>query len=107
MVRPIPSRVSCGIIEKIILHTIYITKAAEYALAHGFDYFTTTLSVSPHKNAQVLNETGLRLEKEYGVKYLVSPFCKTDFIFNWKHVHQPGLLLNTLIILVFWCLQEA
>lgn len=51
-------------------------KAAEYALAHGFDYFTTTLSVSPHKNAQVLNETGLRLEKEYGVKYLVSDFKK-------------------------------
>ncbi len=51
-------------------------KAAEYALAHGFDYFTTTLSLSPHKNAQVLNETGLRLEKEYGVKYLVSDFKK-------------------------------
>ncbi len=51
-------------------------KAAEYALAHGFDYFTTTLSVSPHKNAQVLNETGLKLEKEYGVKYLVSDFKK-------------------------------
>ena len=51
-------------------------KAAEYALAHGFDYFTTTLSVSPHKNAQVLNETGLSLEKEYGVKYLVSDFKK-------------------------------
>lgn len=50
--------------------------AAEYALAHGFDYFTTTLSVSPHKNAQKLNETGLRLEKEYGVKYLVSDFKK-------------------------------
>lgn len=51
-------------------------KAAEYALAHGFDYFTTTLSVSPYKNAQVLNETGLKLEKEYGVKYLVSDFKK-------------------------------
>lgn len=51
-------------------------KAAEYAVMHGFDYFTTTLSVSPHKNAQVLNEIGLRLEKEYGVKYLVSDFKK-------------------------------
>jgi len=50
--------------------------AAEYALLHGFDYFTTTLSVSPHKNAQKLNETGLMLEKEYGVKYLVSDFKK-------------------------------
>ncbi len=50
--------------------------AAGYAQKHGFDYFTTTLSVSPHKNAQKLNETGLRLEKEYGVKYLVSDFKK-------------------------------
>ena len=50
--------------------------AAEYALLHGFDYFTTTLSVSPHKNAQKLNETGLMLGKEYGVKYLVSDFKK-------------------------------
>jgi len=51
-------------------------EAAEYALAHGFDYFTTTLSLSPHKNAQKLNDTGLALEKEYGVKYLVSDFKK-------------------------------
>lgn len=50
--------------------------AAEYALLHGFDYFTTTLSVSPHKNAQKLNETGVMLGKEYGVKYLVSDFKK-------------------------------
>ncbi len=51
-------------------------KAAEYAALHGFDYFTTTLSISPHKNAEVLNNIGLRLEKEYGVKYLVSDFKK-------------------------------
>lgn len=51
-------------------------KAAGYASLHGFDYFTTTLSVSPHKNAQVLNEIGLKLEKEYGVRYLVSDFKK-------------------------------
>lgn len=51
-------------------------EAAEYASLHGFDYFTTTLSISPHKNAQVLNETGLRLGEEYGVRYLVSDFKK-------------------------------
>lgn len=50
--------------------------AAEYAGEHGFDYFTTTLSVSPHKNAAVLNEIGLRLAQEYGVPYLVSDFKK-------------------------------
>ncbi|MCD7825385.1 MAG: epoxyqueuosine reductase QueH [Clostridiaceae bacterium] len=51
-------------------------KAAEYAKENGFDYFTTTLSVSPHKNAQKLNEIGLRLAQEYSVPYLVSDFKK-------------------------------
>lgn len=51
-------------------------EAAIYAKEHGFDYFTTTLSVSPHKNAQKLNEIGLRLAKEYQVEYLVSDFKK-------------------------------
>ena len=51
-------------------------EAAEYAKQNGFDFFTTTLSISPHKNAQKLNEIGLRLQEEYGVKYLVSDFKK-------------------------------
>ena len=51
-------------------------KAAEYAKEHHFDYFTTTLSVSPHKNAPKLNEIGLRLAQEYGIPYLVSDFKK-------------------------------
>lgn len=51
-------------------------KAAEYAKEHGFDYFTTTLSVSPHKNAAKLNEIGLRLAQEYDIPYLVSDFKK-------------------------------
>ena len=51
-------------------------KAAEYAKEHGFDYFTTTLSVSPHKNAAKLNEIGLRLAGEYEIPYLVSDFKK-------------------------------
>lgn len=51
-------------------------EAARYAAEHGFDYFTTTLSVSPHKNAAKLNEIGLRLGQEYGIQYLVSDFKK-------------------------------
>lgn len=51
-------------------------EAAVAAKAGDFDYFTTTLSVSPHKNARKLNEIGLRLQEEYGVKYLVSDFKK-------------------------------
>ena len=51
-------------------------EAALYAKEHGFDYFTTTLSVSPHKNAQKLNEIGLRLAQKYDQPYLVSDFKK-------------------------------
>lgn len=51
-------------------------ESARYAKENGFDFFTTTLSISPHKNAQKLNEIGLRLQEEYGVRYLVSDFKK-------------------------------
>ena len=43
-----------------------------------FDYFTTTLSISPHKDAQRLNSIGKILEEEYGVKYLYSDFKKKE-----------------------------
>lgn len=51
-------------------------EAALVAKEGGFDYFTTTLSVSPHKNVWKLNEIGLRLQEEYGIAYLVSDFKK-------------------------------
>ena len=44
----------------------------------GFDYFTTTLSISPLKNAQKLNEIGIRLGEQVGVPYLVSDFKKKN-----------------------------
>jgi len=53
-------------------------KAAQYAAAHGFDYMTTTLSVSPHKNAVWLNAIGKELEAAYGVRYLLSDFKKQN-----------------------------
>jgi len=40
--------------------------------------FATTLTVSPHKNAEKLNEIGLELADEYGIKYLVSDFKKRN-----------------------------
>lgn len=52
--------------------------AAKTAKKLGFDYFTTTLSISPLKNAEKLNEIGLKLSKEYGISYLVSDFKKKN-----------------------------
>lgn len=53
-------------------------KAAEAALKYNTDYFATTLTVSPHKNAPFINLAGEALEKELGVKYLVSDFKKKN-----------------------------
>lgn len=55
-----------------------LREAATYASENGFDYFTTTLSISPMKNAAKLNEIGRKLEQEYPVKYLYSDFKKKN-----------------------------
>ena len=44
----------------------------------GYDYFTTTLSISPLKDAQRLNSIGKELSKQYGVPYLYSDFKKRE-----------------------------
>lgn len=43
-----------------------------------YDYFATTLTVSPHKNAEMLNEIGAELSEKYGVRYLPSDFKKRE-----------------------------
>ena len=52
-------------------------KAFEYALGK-FDVVTTTLSISPHKDSNFINETGEMLEKKYGIKYLHADFKKEN-----------------------------
>ncbi|KXL52624.1 hypothetical protein CLNEO_20330 [Anaerotignum neopropionicum] len=53
-------------------------KTAEEAKNKGFDYFTTTLSISPHKDAQALNQLGKQLSEEYNIPYLFSDFKKRN-----------------------------
>ena len=55
-----------------------LEETAKAAKSGGFDYFTTTLSVSPLKNAQKLNQIGKELSDMYGVPYLFSDFKKRD-----------------------------
>ena len=60
-------------------YEIRLRKAIEYAKENGFEYFTTTLSISPYKNAEKLNEIGEHLSEEYGVvKWLPSDFKKKN-----------------------------
>ena len=51
---------------------------AAQAKEHGFEYFTTTLSVSPHKNADNVNRIGEEAGKKHGVKYLFADFKKKN-----------------------------
>lgn len=53
-------------------------KTAILAKEMGFDFFTTTISISPHKNSKWVNEIGYALEKEIGIKFLYSDFKKED-----------------------------
>lgn len=53
-------------------------KTGEKAKELGFDYFTTTLSVSPHKNSHRLNAVGGETAEKCGVKYLYSDFKKKE-----------------------------
>ena len=55
-----------------------LEKTCIYAKENNFDYFTTTLSISPLKNAEALNSIGADLSKEYGVNYLYSDFKKNN-----------------------------
>lgn len=59
-------------------YELRLRETAKLAEKQGFDYFTTTLSISPMKNAQKLNEIGGQLAGKYGVPYLFSDFKKKN-----------------------------
>lgn len=55
-----------------------LNKTAEVAKQNGFDYFTTTLTISPLKNAQLINNIGQEIAKKHSLQYLVSDFKKKN-----------------------------
>ena len=59
-------------------YRLRLESSARYAAERGFDYFTTTLSISPYKNSRWLNEIGAELSDQYGVRYLFSDFKKKN-----------------------------
>ena len=59
-------------------YRLRLEKTAQLAKEHGFDYFCTTLSISPLKNAQKLNEIGEELADTYGIPWLPSDFKKKN-----------------------------
>lgn len=59
-------------------YRLRLEKTARTARDSGFDYFCTTLSISPLKNAQKINQIGYETEKKYGVAWLPSDFKKRE-----------------------------
>ena len=59
-------------------YRLRLCKTAEIAQKNNFDYFGTTLTVSPYKNSQKLNEIGAELEQIYQIPYLYSDFKKKE-----------------------------
>ena len=59
-------------------YKLRLSYTAKKASENNFDYFSTTLTVSPYKLSNIINEIGKELEKDYNVKYLVSDFKKQN-----------------------------
>ena len=69
-----------------------LEETAQYARDNGFDWFTTTLSISPHKDAARINAIGQELETEFGVKHLPSDFKKHNgYLRSLQLSEQYGL----------------
>lgn len=68
-----------------------LEKSARYACENDFEFFCTTLSVSPHKDSERLNSIGKALESKYKVKYLYSDFKKKD---GFKRSNELSRELN-------------
>ncbi len=63
----------CGVCFKLRLN-----ETAKTAAACGYDFFGTTLTISPLKDARLINTIGAELEKAYGVRWLYSDFKKEN-----------------------------
>lgn len=65
---------------------------AKFATEHGFDLFCSTLSVSPHKNHNLINNLGKEIEKKYGIEYLINNFKKNNgFVRSVEISHKYNL----------------
>ncbi len=61
-----------------ICFNLRLEKTAKLAKKNNYDYFCSTLSVSPYKNANLINKIGIELQDKYNIKWLYSDFKKND-----------------------------
>ena len=65
-----------------ICFDLRLSKTALMAKELNYDYFCSTLTVSPYKNSKLLNEIGKKMEEKYGITWLYSDFKKEN---GYKH----------------------
>jgi len=89
-----------------LCYNLRLRATANAAKAGSFDFFTTTLTVSPYKNAEALNEIGGKLADEFGIKYLYSDFkkkegykrsCELSRIYNLYRQDYCGCIYSKLL----------
>lgn len=61
-----------------LCYRLRMEEAARFAKENKFNYFATTLTISPHKSARVINSIGEELSKKYGVKFYSADFKKKN-----------------------------
>lgn len=61
-----------------VCFNLRLDKTASMARELNYDFFATTLTVSPYKNSNLINEIGIKLQEKYNIKYLVSDFKKKN-----------------------------
>ena len=61
-----------------ICFNLRLDKTAKLAKQNNYDYFCSTLTVSPHKNSKIINEIGKTISNKYNIKWLYSDFKKNE-----------------------------
>lgn len=59
-----------------------LRKTFEFAKRNNYEYVTTSLTISPHKDCEFINTVGKLLEKEFGIKFLIADFKKENGFLN-------------------------
>ena len=79
-----------------LCYRMRLEKAASYASEHGYDLITTTLSISPHKNASMINRIGAEVARKHGVEFYAADFKKRGgFEKSVKMSKEAGLFRQT------------
>lgn len=75
-----------------------LEETAKFAKKKGYDFFATTLTVSPHKNSELINKIGKEVAKRFEIEYLPSNFKKNNgFVNGIKLAKRVGFVFTKIL----------